>query len=366
MKIVFVMRHLIYGGAEYQIRMIIRQCVLAGHDVFVLVQKNNSFSIDLYSKEICSLRIPTSHFFSIGLTEKSLLLDIIKYYRAIFKLYLRLKPDLVFVYDKYGILTIPFMRLLGIKVVYSERNSGESTVSHLLYRLFFFPCNLISCNSEYAKKILENGLKRKVIKINNYIEYVWEKPIYRQSLIDNKKVQILVAARISKIKNQKIVLEALRFITFSADIYFAGEVDDMSYMNELREMATIPIRGVSINFLGYVKDKESLYKKMDLVILPSFSEGTPNVILECFVRKIPVIASNIPQNEILFSEKNLLFNPYNAEDLAKVINYIMNLTSDNLNELLSTNQEYIIKNFGMNSGPQKYVELFSTLKEKNE
>jgi glycosyltransferase involved in cell wall biosynthesis len=49
----------------------------------------------------------------------------------------------------------------------------------------------------------------------------------------------------------------------------------------------------SVHFLGTVGDVGSLYPQLDLVVLPSRSEGLPNVLLEALRADIPVVATSV-------------------------------------------------------------------------
>ena len=48
-----------------------------------------------------------------------------------------------------------------------------------------------------------------------------------------------------------------------------------------------------IHFLGPVRDVTSLYDQLDLVVLPSRSEGLPNVLLEALSANVPVVATAV-------------------------------------------------------------------------
>jgi glycosyltransferase involved in cell wall biosynthesis len=47
-----------------------------------------------------------------------------------------------------------------------------------------------------------------------------------------------------------------------------------------------------VEFLGMVRDMRAFYASCDLLVLPSRSEGCPNIVLEAMAMKVPVVASD--------------------------------------------------------------------------
>jgi glycosyltransferase involved in cell wall biosynthesis len=47
-----------------------------------------------------------------------------------------------------------------------------------------------------------------------------------------------------------------------------------------------------VQFLGMVRDMRAFYESCDLLVLPSRSEGCPNIVLEAMAMKVPVVASD--------------------------------------------------------------------------
>ena len=74
-------------------------------------------------------------------------------------------------------------------------------------------------------------------------------------------------------------------------------------------------------FSGYQNNIANVYQIMDLIVLPSFSEGLPNVILEAMAFKIPVIATSVGGvPEVITDGLNgLLVPPGNSDLMAEKI-----------------------------------------------
>jgi len=77
----------------------------------------------------------------------------------------------------------------------------------------------------------------------------------------------------------------------------------------------------NIHFLGTVEDVGSLYRQLDLVVLPSRSEGLPNVLLEALSADVPVVATAVGAvPEVLADEAaGRIVPPGDAAALAEAI-----------------------------------------------
>ncbi len=80
-----------------------------------------------------------------------------------------------------------------------------------------------------------------------------------------------------------------------------------------------------VTFTGEIENVSGLFARSDAVVIPSRSEGIPNVLFEAWNAKKPVIASNaagIP--EAVKDGANGLLVSLNPEDIATAMEYIMN------------------------------------------
>lgn len=99
-----------------------------------------------------------------------------------------------------------------------------------------------------------------------------------------------------------------------------------------------------VNFNGFVS-KDEIFSRIDLLILLSSSEGTPNVVLEALACGIPVIASDIPPHKDLADE----FAQWpiflcNADDLESIRAAYQNARSFSIHKTLHVPELYTIEN----------------------
>jgi len=113
-----------------------------------------------------------------------------------------------------------------------------------------------------------------------------------------------------------------------AHFVFAGEdiVTDGLYAQKLNELVKSLKIEDNIRFLGLRKDVRDLLKMADCLVLPSYLEGLPIVILEAMAEKKPVIAYNIDgvSEEVVDKETGYLVDEGNVGALAGAILKIIN------------------------------------------
>jgi len=124
-------------------------------------------------------------------------------------------------------------------------------------------------------------------------------------------------------KGIHVLLEALQYLNKGK--YIINLVGDGELLAEYKsKVQNMGLEG-SVKFWGKIKDIEDAYAQTDVLILPSiWPENQPVTITEAMAAKIPVIASNcggIPEL-IEDGETGLLFEPGNAQDLARKMSYI--------------------------------------------
>jgi glycosyltransferase involved in cell wall biosynthesis len=81
-----------------------------------------------------------------------------------------------------------------------------------------------------------------------------------------------------------------------------------------------------IHLVGSVTEVPPYYAAMDLLVLPTYREGLPGVLLECAAMKLPVVATRIPGcvDAVVDGETGTLVEPRDAKSLGEAIALYLN------------------------------------------
>ena len=147
-------------------------------------------------------------------------------------------------------------------------------------------------------------------------------PALRQELgIPQNAFVLLSVGELNKNKNHRVVIEALHQLK-NSNLYYV-----ICGAGKLKEEYTHLIRKYGLEqqvlLVGFVNEVKDFYQMADAVINPSFREGLPAAVMEAMACKIPVLASHIRGHIDLLPQSHLLFNPYNADEIARCLKDIM-------------------------------------------
>lgn len=108
-------------------------------------------------------------------------------------------------------------------------------------------------------------------------------------------------------------------------------------------------------------DVEKFYNIADMLILPSYSEGAPNVVLEAFAAKVPVIASNVGGIPSIVSTNHsgLLITPGNIDEIVRAVERI--LQEESLAERLIKNASDSLDFYSPMKIGKQYLDLYKGL-----
>lgn len=227
-------------------------------------------------------------------------------------------------------------------------------------------CNLsdaVVCVSEAEKKKLLSiypSLEPKIHVIYNGIDF-------------NKKIEINRNYRnrrkrfgyIGRTDYRKGILECVNvFKNIDGELHLACPKNDGSYLSKV--LACIDAAGIKnkIFFHGWCveKRKESFFKSIDALIIPSLYEPFGYVALEAMQYGVPVISSCNGGLDEIFENYKYKYNPYDEGELERVINQFINDDSkiiDEQMEIMVANSE----RFHSSKMIEKYRELWAQIDE---
>lgn len=146
---------------------------------------------------------------------------------------------------------------------------------------------------------------------------------------DQSEPILLFSSRLIREKGIDDFIEAARIIKEKggkARFQIAGDVYEKNPNSLTREeVQSFHDEGL-IEWLGQVSDMPSLFKKITIMVLPSYyGEGVPKILLEAAAIGRPIITCNVPgcREAVIDGENGLLIPPKSPQALVKAIEKIL-------------------------------------------
>lgn len=266
----------------------------------------------------------------------------------VFMLYWREKPDMVHHFTiKCALYGSIVARVLGgIKILNSITGMGHvftdpglrsriiATFVKFLYRMVL--------TSKDTKVTFQNSEDRDFF-VDHHLVRDDQTSVIRGSGVDCKKfkpakvkrvfsrpVRALFASRMIKEKGVMELVEAAKLLQkrrVDVEFVFAGDIypENPSSLTKA-ELDNIAKSGL-IQYLGHIKDMPALLASVDMVVLPSYREGSPKILLEAAASGKPIVATNIAGcRGIVCPQQNGILVP--VRDVEALANAIQLLAQD--------------------------------------
>jgi glycosyltransferase involved in cell wall biosynthesis len=260
-----------------------------------------------------------------------------------------------------------------VKLIAFSRGWTSENIKILLYTLLDktiirFADKIVAVSHSQARKLRKIHIpKSKIIVIHNAVtlsnenEYTIQTNIRDELGVDSSKYIILTAGRLSPEKGHEDLLVALSKLPDKNDIILllAG---DGPLKTQLESKAEDLSLSEHVKFLGFRSDLYSLYQQVDLFVLPSHSEGLPNVILEAMFFQVPVISTDVGGvAEIIENNLNGLVVPsHDPENLSKAIQEMKNNNKLAINFVANANTT-LQRKFSADHQTNAMLELYESL-----
>jgi glycosyltransferase involved in cell wall biosynthesis len=236
-------------------------------------------------------------------------------------------------------------------------NGLKLKLSNLLFRPFVkFNMNCADHIFSYGSKVTSTINKRnipfeKIIEIPTGIEK--EYTVDPDKIKLNKKLKFLFVGRDDPLKGVNEIFKALQKIDISLlDFEFIGPIPEKIHQK-------------NIIYHGLVQNKQQIFKIMDdcdVLVLPSYSEGMPNVILEAMARGLIILATDVGAVNLLVSKNNgVLIESPDSRNIITAIETILYTNNLSLLKMKKHSVKVIVNSFTWEKVVNLTIEKISSL-----
>lgn len=339
MKILCVIDSLGSGGAQRQLVELAKGFKERGYTVSFLV----------YHEE---------NFFKGVLVERNIPVDLIiesNYVRRLFKIrkYIRKgNYDVVLSFLEAANFICEFagFPFRSWKLIVGERSANPDILSwgrRRFYRWFHLFADYVVGNSHENLKMVRriNPFlpSHKCRVIYNLIDFNYWKPASDYSANTNENFHLVVVASHQYLKNAKGLIEGVANLSESEKKrvkvnWYGDERSDDSLQDALNLIDQLGLQDI-FNFYNATNDIMNKMQYADVIGLFSLYEGLPNAICEAMILGKPIISSSVSDIPLLLSSnRNCIFDPHNPRDIARSLNYVLSLSSEELQKLGESNR----------------------------
>mgnify|MGYP000244804400 CR=1 FL=1 len=166
----------------------------------------------------------------------------------------------------------------------------------------------------------------------------------------SRKFRIIAVGRLDKNKNVRLQIETVcnlleRNIS-DIELYIVGQGEEKQLLEK--------VAGIYLNrnifFLGYQSNPYPYIKSSDVLLLTSFSEGFPTVLVEAMCLGVPIITAKVGGAEELVKAglNGCCLENYSVEELSKSLLYISNDLKKISNEIIQSVAPYTLNSWTEN------------------
>ncbi|MDG2450736.1 MAG: glycosyltransferase, partial [Saprospiraceae bacterium] len=175
-------------------------------------------------------------------------------------------------------------------------------------------------------------------------------PLYKAGIkrrlgIQKKALIVGMIGRFDKLKNQKSFIKMIASLKRNFNwhsllgIMVGPGIVEENYA--LKRMIAEPGCGKSIILLGTRSDINDILNVFDILVLPSLSEGFPNIVGEAMACGVPVVATRVGDVEQLVGEVGRIVDHPDPDSLASEVDFFLRLSQEKRDALSKLSRKKI-------------------------
>jgi len=202
---------------------------------------------------------------------------------------------------------------------------GVMSRSNFEFRLFLrvagFASAVVAIDGRTFDRLVSNLPSRHIYNIPNFID-LDSLPSRHDTNVDGARKKVVFLGWVVRTKGVEELLNAWSKLSFSGwNLEIIGPCEE-AYLAELK--AAYPLS--TVTFAGSMAHSEAMrsLSQADVFVLPSHTEGFPNVILEAMAMGLAIVASDVGAiPEMLADDSGLLCSPKDVEGLTAALAQVM-------------------------------------------
>lgn len=217
----------------------------------------------------------------------------------------------------------------------------------------------VASKSEIAT--IPNGVDTEKFKP---VTYDRKKDLRQELSIPQDETVVLFVGAINRRKGVHDLLKAADTLSneTKARIILCGpQLEDIDFERKQKDINRTH-KNVTIDYRGSVDNIEDYMRASDLFVLPSYSEGLPNVVLEAGATGLPLIGTDIGGTRDIISQgdNGYIVELGNPADLSEAMRQLIDHESIR-SRMAINSREAILKRFSINDVSAKYKKLYDAL-----
>lgn len=248
-----------------------------------------------------------------------------------------------------------FKKHIILTIHYCEISNIFNVINIRAYKyLLKFVDQLIVLSERTKEEIIESGIfTGRIDVVTTYHKYDFKV----DDLVKGKSNETINLLFMGSIDRRKGILDLLKAVKKSKNdkirLTVCGKVTEEAVGKEFNELK----EDEKIKFLGYTtgEEKMSLLMKSDVLVLPSYGEGMPIVIMEGLAAGNMIISTRVGAvPEIISSSNGVLIKPGDIDGLIEILD---SLLKEKLKEYIAVNVSYSL-NFSLDNHLQKIRRIY--------
>ena len=242
----------------------------------------------------------------------------------------------------------------------------RENIFNLLLRIIFLHNKLIVIlqNKSDEKYLLKKtNLRKEKVKIIRGSGVDLNK--FKFSKLPKKNINIVMISRIIADKGIREYIDSIKYLkkkNLIANFYLVGNIDFSNPSEIKKSELKLWKKKKIIKYFTHKKDVFSILKKSSIIVLPSYREGFPKVLMEAAAVGRPSITTNVPgcKDAVINNKTGILVPPKNHIKLAKAIKDL-SLDKRKLKKISVLARKHAVKNFNIINIVYQHILIYQFL-----